>query len=103
MILTTRRGRRRDVMPRVVLDLCSLGGFCSHGSKSCCTQLKELLQTTTPVSRVNKNMPVFVADIKNNLLGLDYFWETKAVLDFGDMTMRVGDLQVPLLEESSDV
>ena len=48
-------------------------------------------------------MPVYVADLEENLLGLDYLKETKVVLNFGDMTMGIGKRKVPLLEGGSDV
>ena len=45
-----------------------------------------------------QRLPVYGADLEDScLLGLDYLWRSKACLDFGSGTMRVGDTVVPLL------
>ncbi|KAK8389344.1 hypothetical protein O3P69_008823 [Scylla paramamosain] len=75
-------------------QLCGITGHC--------TQLKGLVQAKVTIERVNETQPVFVADVEN-LLGMDYLQETKIVLDFGDMTMGIGNREVPLWEESSNI
>ncbi|KAK8388388.1 hypothetical protein O3P69_020407 [Scylla paramamosain] len=66
-------------------------------------QLKGPVQAKVTVGDVDETLPVYVADLEENLLGLDYLKESKAVLDFGDMTMGIGNRKVPLLEGGSDV
>ncbi len=75
-----------------------LSGVTGH-----CMQLKGPVQAKVTVGDVDETLPVYVADLEENLLGLDYLKESKAVLDFGDMTMGIGNRKVPLLEGGSDV
>ena len=49
-----------------------------------------------------QRLPVYGADLEDScLLGLDYLWRSKACLDFGSGTMRVGDTVVPLLSSEA--
>ena len=73
-----------------------LSGVTGH-----CMQLKSPVQAKVTVGDVDETLPVYMADLEENLLGLDYLKETKAVLDFGDMTMGISKRKMPLLERGS--
>lgn len=71
-------------------QLCGITGHC--------TQLRGPVDARVTVGGTEECLPVFVADVGENLLGLDYLQRSRAVLDFGDMTMAVGGNVVPLRE-----
>ncbi|KAG0714605.1 hypothetical protein GWK47_013784 [Chionoecetes opilio] len=48
-----------------------------------------------------EQLPVYVVSIQDScLMGLDYLKKSRALVDYGNMTMRVRDVVVPLLELS---
>ncbi|MPC60752.1 hypothetical protein E2C01_054808 [Portunus trituberculatus] len=51
---------------------------------------------------MEERLPVYVADVGESLLGLDYFQRSRAVPDFGEITMAVGGNVVPLQESGDD-
>ncbi|MPC51327.1 hypothetical protein E2C01_045171 [Portunus trituberculatus] len=75
-------------------ELCGITGHC--------TQLKGPVLATVAVAGEDRTLPIYVVNIEENLLGLDYIQESKAVLNFGDMTMEIRDRKELLLEENSE-
>lgn len=69
-------------------QLCGITGQC--------TQLKELVQARIEVGGTKEYLPIYMADVSEILLGLDYLQQRKAVLDFGDMIMEAGGNVVSL-------
>ena len=76
-------------------QLCGITGHC--------TQLRGPVHARIEVGGTEEHLPVYVADVGENLLGLDYLQRSRAVLDFGEMTMAVGGNVVPLQEGGGDV
>lgn len=54
------------------------------------------------VGGTEEHIPICMADVGENLLGLDYSQQNKPVLDFGEMTMEVRGNVVPLQEGYGD-
>ncbi|XP_063875862.1 uncharacterized protein LOC135108633 [Scylla paramamosain] len=75
-------------------QLCGITGHC--------TQLRGPVHARIAVGSTEEHLPVFVADVGENLLGLDYLKQSRAVLDFGEMTMSVRGSVVPLQEGGVD-
>lgn len=63
-----------------------------------CVELKGPVTATVEVAGAEERMPVYVADVGENLLGLDYLQRAEAVLDFGKQTLEAGGSVVPLGE-----
>ena len=76
--------------PEAREQLCGVTGDC--------TGLKGPVTATVEVAGAEEQLPVYVADVEENLLGLDYLQRVKAVLDFGKQTLEAGGSVVPLLE-----
>ncbi|KAK8376506.1 hypothetical protein O3P69_009860 [Scylla paramamosain] len=71
-------------------QLCGISGHC--------TQLKGPVEARIEVGGPEEHLPIYVADVGESLLGFDFLQQSKAVLDFGEMTVEVGDNVVPLQE-----
>ena len=84
---------RRDI-PRADQDLCGVTGAS--------LALKGPVDATVQVAGARERVPVFVADIEENLLGLDYLRQVGAVLDLGEQTLVAGEEKVPLVEGRGD-
>ncbi|MPC49769.1 hypothetical protein E2C01_043583 [Portunus trituberculatus] len=67
-----------------------------------CTQLRGPVYARIEVGSTEERLLVYVADVGENLLGLDYLQRSRAMLDFGKMTMAVGGNVVPLQESGGD-
>lgn len=67
-----------------------------------CTQLKGLLEARIEAGGTEEHLPIYVDDVRLNLMGLDYLQQSKAVLDFGEMTMKVGGIVLFLQEGCGD-
>ncbi|KAG0715519.1 hypothetical protein GWK47_011790 [Chionoecetes opilio] len=69
-------------------QLCGVTGHC--------TKLRGPVQARIEVGEAKEELPVYVADLDENLLGLDFLQQSKAVLDLGSMTMRAKGGEVTL-------
>ncbi|MPC32072.1 hypothetical protein E2C01_025375 [Portunus trituberculatus] len=83
-----------EQLPVTQQQLCGITGHC--------TQLRGPVYARIEVGGMEERFPIYVADIGENLLGLDYLQRSRAVLDFRDMTMVVGGNVVPLQESGGD-
>ena len=81
--------------PVAAQQLCGITGHCA--------QLRGPVHARIRVGQTEEEMPVYVANVDENLLGVDFLQRSKAVLDFGAMAMTSRGSEVPLLEGDGDL